>query len=119
PNNKECCPDPVNGILGCCDLSNYIVDKVKAKYDPVKRVRRYSSDVLKDLTRRFTKWVDPVFSCERSTPLSPVTDQLGFCKSFARTVRFVWQEFTKQDAQGAKLCAPLVQTPQAFNECIT
>lgn len=117
PTNELCCPD-ANGIQGCCDAGNFLIDKVRATYHPASKTKRFSSDVLKDLTSRFTKWNDP-FDCSQGTPASPVLDQVGFCNAFKKTVRFVWKAFTAQDAVGAKTCAPLARTDQLFEECLT
>ena len=116
PTNTYCCPDS-NGMQGCCDAKNYLVDKVTAKYNTETKKYRFSSEVLVDLTRRFTKW-NEALDCTTNPPFSPVVDKAGFCNAFKRTLRFAWKAFTEQDAAGAKDCSALARSPELFDQCI-
>jgi hypothetical protein len=127
PDNEFCCPNENGIMLGCCDQLNYIIDTVLGSYNPQTKIQRFSSDVLKDLTRRFTRWTDPTspnfISCKVNPPVASEVNsslQTEFCEAFKRTVNFVWDEFAQQDAHSANPeCAPLARTKDLYNECLT
>lgn len=95
---KQCCPDPVNGMLGCCDELNFQVEGVRKKYDVRQQRAEFSGVTLTDLTKRLTKW--KLLNCETSRPDTPVdvpNQSPEFCKAFKRTFQFVWSEFERQN----------------------
>jgi len=106
PNNVNCCPDPVNGMQGCCDIKNYQIDRTLGSWtanphhpdDPNEGTWKYSNPTLDELVKRFDYWQraekDP---CNDANSLAiqqaPVIDREGFCKAYKRTVDFIWTEF--------------------------
>jgi hypothetical protein len=110
PNNVNCCPDPVNGMQGCCDIKNFQIDKVLGHWtanpdfptDPSKGTQRYSNPTLDDIVARFDKWqgalTTPCADGGAGIREAPVIDQKGFCNAYKRTVDFVWKDFVGQCA---------------------
>ncbi|WP_295441499.1 hypothetical protein [uncultured Thiodictyon sp.] len=104
PNNQLCCPDPINGMLGCCDMKNFQVDRILSKWvanpdkpnDPNAGTLSFLNPTLGDLVRRFNQWHNNPAICDpggAAVPAAPVIDQLGFCQAYQRTVDFVWPLF--------------------------
>jgi hypothetical protein len=106
PNNVDCCPDPVNGMLGCCDIKNFQIDKVLSKWlanpqkptDPNAGTIKFSNPTLDNLVARFDAWRDRALPdpCGRSgagIEQAPVIDRNGFCTAYKKTIDFVWGEF--------------------------
>jgi len=122
PTVELCCPDVNGDMQGCCDAKNYLIDKVTAMYDVAAGRFRYSGQLLKDLTGRFTRWTVQDVDCAASPPRSPVIggDQVQFCNAFKQTARFAWKAFAAQDAAlEDPICTPLSAKPELYNQCLT
>ncbi|HEY1328301.1 MAG TPA: hypothetical protein VGI14_15270 [Casimicrobiaceae bacterium] len=112
----ECCPAPPNppgfagGPLSCCDIDNFIIDKVSRRWiltddvDPTHLARNFTNSrnvTLDALTARWLRWVDPDNRPACTTPPAdtPVVaaDAQAFCEAFQRTVSFIYQDFVDKD----------------------
>jgi len=112
----NCCPAPRNpdngfqGPLSCCDIDNFIIDKVSRRWiltdnvdkaHPARNFTNSKNITLEDLADRWLKWVDRDTRPTCSTPPAdtPVVaaDKVLFCEAFSRTVNFVYEEFKAKD----------------------
>jgi hypothetical protein len=123
PGNTDCCPDPVNGFQGCCDIRPYLIENTLGQYtgtnekvqDETKR--GYTNTTLTDITARWTKWNDDKINCQ-TPPVSPIADNKGFCTAFGKTLKYVWQQFKTTDAKAkTPVCASITNQDKA-NQCL-
>ena len=128
----HCCPVPDTdknvrpGPLACCDIDNFIIDKVSRKWrltsdvDPLHPARNFTPSknaTVDSLTARWLTWIDKDTrpSCTTPPADTPViaADKVAFCQDFSRTVNFLYEEFKAKDAQQVD---PKTKKP---NGCVT
>ena len=141
----HCCPAPPNsesgfpgGPLSCCDIDNFIIDKVSRRWIltpdvdpdvPTKNFTPTQNQTLTSLTQRWLAWIDADKRPDCSNPPAdtPVVaaDKVRFCQAFGRTVNFLYDEFVAKDAKQVDPetgtlngCAAQGLGPDEFKQCI-
>jgi hypothetical protein len=140
----QCCPVLTGnpgvrlGPLACCDIDNFLIDKVSRKWvltpnvDPEKPAKNFTQPknvTVENLTARWLRWIDldnrP--DCTNPPAETPViaADKVKFCEDFERTVNFIYEEFvekdkTQKDPETGKLNGCIAQGLRAdeYKQCI-
>jgi hypothetical protein len=125
----NCCPNGNPGdILGCGDLTNFLIDDTSRVFDPQLTPPgfEYSNPTFDNLIQRWTHWQGPASNpCSDSGGLdTPALDKAGFYAAFKRTVDFIWDEFAahstlepRADKQDSPFCSQLGDEKQT-EHCI-